>query len=169
MIMKSITTIIPLVKFDICSSELESMLVDHIISEICNVRIWKVILISDSTILLDYKHRFIKSQHVVHSRSQARTSSRYLHRVLKCNWFSLVECWINFKILNSNGVNTLVGLSGPCSELIYHDDTVYEGWIESRFILVHKSVLGIMQGCTRDLPNRCTMISHGIETICLLR
>ena len=85
MIIKSITTIILLVKFDIYSSELESMSVDHIISEICNVRIREVILISDSTILLDYKYQFIESQHVVHSRSQACTLSRYLHRVLKCN------------------------------------------------------------------------------------
>ena len=40
-----------------------------------------------------------------------------------------------------------MGPSGPRSKLIYHDDTVYEGWIGSRFTLVHKGVLVIMQGC----------------------
>ena len=53
-IMKYVAIVIPLVEFDICSLELMS--VDHIISGIYNLRIWKVILIGDSTILLDYKH-----------------------------------------------------------------------------------------------------------------
>ena len=42
---------------------------------------------------------------------------------------------------------------GPCSpfsKLIYHDDTVYEVMIGSRFTLVHKGVFIIIQGCTRD-------------------
>ena len=43
-----------------------------------------------------------------------------------------------------------MGLSGPRFELIYYDDTIYEGWIDSTFILVHKDVLIITQGCTRD-------------------
>ena len=34
--------------------------------------------------------------------------------------------------------------SGPHFELIYHDDTVYDGWIGSWFILVHKGILVIM-------------------------
>ena len=42
------------------------------------------------------------------------------------------------------------GCSGPHYDLIYHDDTIYEGWIDSRFILEHKGVLVIMQGCTND-------------------
>ena len=25
---------------------------------------------------------------------------------------------------------------------IYHDDTVYDGWIDFRFILVHKGIFG---------------------------
>ena len=36
-----------------------------------------------------------------------------------------------------------MGPNGLCFELIYHDDIVYEGWIGSKFILVHKSVLAI--------------------------
>ena len=43
-----------------------------------------------------------------------------------------------------------MGSNSPHSKLIYHDDTVYEGWIESRFILMHKGALVIMQGCIRD-------------------
>ena len=36
------------------------------------------------------------------------------------------------------------------SKLVYHNDTFYEGWIDSGFILVHKGLLIIKQGCTRD-------------------
>ena len=43
-----------------------------------------------------------------------------------------------------------MGPNGPHFELIYYDGTVYEGWIDSWFIFVHKGVLVIMQGCTRD-------------------
>ena len=43
-----------------------------------------------------------------------------------------------------------MGLNGPSSKLMCHDDTVYEGWIDFRFTLVHKGTLVIMQGCTRD-------------------
>ena len=39
--------------------------------------------------------------------------------------------------------------NGPHSELIYHDDTIYEGW-SSKFTLIHKSVLVIMHGNTND-------------------
>ena len=49
--------------------------------------------------------------------------------------------------MDSKGTNTLMGLNGPCSKLIYHDDRVYEGWIDFRFIFVHKGVLIITQGC----------------------
>ena len=52
--------------------------------------------------------------------------------------------------LNFEGANTPMSPSGPHSKLIYHDDTVYEGQISFRFILMHKDVLVIMQGCTRD-------------------
>ena len=41
------------------------MLVDHIISEICNSRIWEVILIGDNTTLLDYEHQFMESLHIM--------------------------------------------------------------------------------------------------------
>ena len=39
------------------------MLVDDIISEICNLRIEEVILIGDNTTLLDYGHQLIGSLH----------------------------------------------------------------------------------------------------------
>ena len=62
------------------------MSIDHIISENCNLRIGKVILISDNTTLLNYEHQFIGSLHVVDRRSQTWTSSCcYLHRVLECS------------------------------------------------------------------------------------
>ena len=43
-----------------------------------------------------------------------------------------------------------MGPSSPHYELIYHDDTFYEGYINSRFILVHKGILVITYDCTRD-------------------
>ena len=46
------------------------MLIDHIISGICNSRIGEVVLISDSTTLLDYGHQFMGSLHVVDSKSR---------------------------------------------------------------------------------------------------
>ena len=46
------------------------MLDDHIISDIYNSRIGKVILIDDSTTLLDYEHQFMGSLHVMDSRSK---------------------------------------------------------------------------------------------------
>ena len=39
--------------------------------------------------------------------------------------------------------------NGPHPELIYHDETNYEGW-SSKFTLIHRSVLVIMQGNTKD-------------------
>ena len=45
------------------------MSLDYIISEIFNSRIGKVILISDTTTLLNYKYRFMGSLHVMDSRS----------------------------------------------------------------------------------------------------
>ena len=43
-----------------------------------------------------------------------------------------------------------MGHNGPHFRLIYHDDKIYEGWIGSKVILVHKSVLVITQGCIED-------------------
>ena len=44
-----------------------------------------------------------------------------------------------------------MGLSGPRSKIICHDGIlVYEGWIDSWFTLMQKSVLVIMQGCIWD-------------------
>ena len=40
-----------------------------------------------------------------------------------------------------------MGLSGSHFKLIYHDDIVYKSWIDSYFIIVHKGVLVITQGC----------------------
>ena len=42
-----------------------------------------------------------------------------------------------------------MGLSGPCSKLIFFDDMVYEGWMGYQLTFVHKSVLVITQGCTK--------------------
>ena len=56
--MKFVATVIPLMELDI--------------GEIYNSMIWEVILIGDSTTLLDYRHHFMGSLHVVNSRSQTR-------------------------------------------------------------------------------------------------
>ena len=49
------------------------------------------------------------------------------------------------QLQNFKGTSTPMGLSDPHSKLIYHDNTIYEGWISSRFNLVHKGILVIMQ------------------------
>ena len=41
------------------------MLVNHIISEIYNSMIGKIILINDSIVVLDYGYQFIRSLHIV--------------------------------------------------------------------------------------------------------
>ena len=62
------------------------MSIDHIISGICNSKIGEVILIGDSTTLLDYGHQFIGSLHTMDSRSWTLSSSHYyLHRILECS------------------------------------------------------------------------------------
>ena len=62
------------------------MSIDHTINEIYNSNIKEVILIGDSTILLNYGHQFMGSLHVVDSRSQTQgTSHCYLYKVLKYN------------------------------------------------------------------------------------
>ena len=43
-----------------------------------------------------------------------------------------------------------MGPSGPRFKLVYHVDMVNKSWIDSRFPLVHKGVLAITQGCTKD-------------------
>ena len=45
--------------------------------------------------------------------------------------------------LDYEGVNASMGPSGSHSKLINHVDMIYEGWIDSRFNLVHKGVLVI--------------------------
>ena len=52
--------------------------------------------------------------------------------------------------MDYEGANTPMGLNGPHSELIYHDDTVYEGLIGVMFIFVHKGILVITQGYIGD-------------------
>ena len=52
--------------------------------------------------------------------------------------------------LDYEGTNTPMGPSGPHFELIYHDDTIYEGWICSRFTLFHKIVLVNIEDCIGD-------------------
>ena len=62
------------------------MSIDHIISEIYDLRIEEVILLGDSTVLLDYGHQFIRSLHAMNSKSQTRVLSRcYLHKVFECS------------------------------------------------------------------------------------
>ena len=62
------------------------MSIDHTINEIYNSNIREVILIGDSTILLNYGHQFMGSLHVVDSRSQTQgTSHCYLYKILKYN------------------------------------------------------------------------------------
>ena len=48
------------------------MPIDHIRSRIYNLRMREVILISDSTTLLDYRHKCMGSLHIVNSRSRTR-------------------------------------------------------------------------------------------------
>ena len=43
-----------------------------------------------------------------------------------------------------------MGPNSPHSKLIYHDDTIYEGWIGSRFTLVRKDILVITQDWIED-------------------
>ena len=52
--------------------------------------------------------------------------------------------------MDSKGASTPMDPSGTLFELIYHDDMIYESLIDFRFILVHKGVLIIMQGCIGD-------------------
>ena len=62
------------------------MSINHIISEIYNSLIGEVILISDNTTLLDYKHQFMWSLHIVDSKSRTPSSSHcYLHMILECS------------------------------------------------------------------------------------
>ena len=98
---------------------------------------------------INYKHQFM-SLHVVDSRSQTQAlSCCYLNTILECNWFSIVDVESTSK-LDYGRFNSLMGPSSPYFKLIYHDDMVYESWIGPRFILVHKDVLVITQGCIRD-------------------
>ena len=52
--------------------------------------------------------------------------------------------------LDSKGASTPMGPSGPRFELIYHDDMIYEGWIDFKVTIVHKGILVIVQGCAGD-------------------
>ena len=73
-------------EFDICSLELEHVSWSHVRSHVnwlVDPKILKVILIGDSTALLDYGHQFMGSLHVVDSKSKNWALSHcYLHRVL---------------------------------------------------------------------------------------
>ena len=52
--------------------------------------------------------------------------------------------------MDYEGASTSMGHNDPRFELIYHDDIVHEGWIDFKFILMHKDILVITQGCTWD-------------------
>ena len=43
-----------------------------------------------------------------------------------------------------------MGPNGPHYELIYHDDAIYKGQINSTFTLVQENILVIMQDCIGD-------------------
>ena len=45
--------------------------------------------------------------------------------------------------MDFEGSNTPMGPNDPYSELIYHNDMIYEDWIGSKFIFVYKGVLAI--------------------------
>ena len=47
---------------------------------------------------------------------------------------------INF-IIDFEEVSTLMCPNDPYFELIYHDDMIYEGCIDSKFTLMHKGIL----------------------------
>ena len=46
--------------------------------------------------------------------------------------------------LNYEEVSIFISFNGPNFDLIYHDYTIYEDWIDSRFTLLHKGDLVIM-------------------------
>ena len=46
--------------------------------------------------------------------------------------------------LDCKGDNTPMDASSLHSKLIYHDDMVYESWIDFQFTLVHNGILVIM-------------------------
>ena len=86
------------------------MLVDHIISEIYNSMIWEVILIGDSTTLLDYGHKFKESLHAMDNSDVialllADWRVGRVHQLSLCSPWALG--WMHYKIrvcvfLNSN-------------------------------------------------------------------
>ena len=45
--------------------------------------------------------------------------------------------------LDYESVNTPMDLNGPYSKIIYHDSMVFQGWIGSKFTLLHKGILVI--------------------------
>ena len=52
--------------------------------------------------------------------------------------------------MDFEGARTPMGPKGPFSKVVYHDVTIYEDWIDFRFILVHKGALVITQSCIGD-------------------
>ena len=96
---KTLTIIFHLMEIWHMLLEVKVCQIHYIISGISNSRIRRVILIDDNTTLLDYKYQFIWTLYVVDNRSWTWVlSCCYLHRVLKCNWFSITGYWINFRI-----------------------------------------------------------------------
>ena len=77
------------------------MSIAHIISEICNLRIRKIILIGYSTTLLDYKHQFMGSLHALDSKlvtpsfvSLLFTSNTRLQLILFSGMLNQLQNWI---------------------------------------------------------------------------
>ena len=72
----------------------------------------------------------------------------YLHKILKFCCFSIINVEATLK-LDYEGTITPMDLSGLHFERIYLVGIGYEGLIYSKFTLVHKDILVIMQGCTK--------------------
>ena len=90
------------------------------------------------------------SLNVVDSKSQTQVYiSLWYYKILECNWFYVVGCWVNFKIgLWENQyfpINTRDPYLSSYS-LVTHFIEVYLGFL---FICVHKGILVQMQGCIK--------------------
>ncbi|KAL6348408.1 hypothetical protein AAG906_005716 [Vitis piasezkii] len=85
-------------------------------------------------------------------------------------WVSMWDVESTSK-LDYEGVNASMGPSGSHSKLINHVDMIYEGWIDSRFNLVHKGVLilrkseslGIYPSKVHSLECHEHGLSHRVE------
>ena len=80
-------------------------------------------------------------------RIVGRKSERYLV-VIYIRYYSIID-FLQWDVestskLDCKGDNTPMDASSLHSKLIYHDDMVYESWIDFQFTLVHNGILVIM-------------------------